>query len=100
MPRNDYEIFRDTILYAFRKRNTAFLTTEKILLDLRFQAAIFPKEDKERLDGILEMMREKELVLTNQPKFVALTSEGKEAVGALTDERISEVEKEMEERLK
>ena len=100
MQTNDYDIFRDTILSSFKKRGTAFLMEDKILKDIGFQKAINPKEDKARLDSILEVMREQDLVLTNQPKFVALTSAGKSAVEALSPERIAELDKELEARLK
>ena len=100
MAENNDEIFRDAILRVFRKRKTAFLTTESILKEVRFQKAVFPKEDKQRLDALLEMMRDKGLVLTNQPKFVALTPEGQLEVNNLTEARISEIDKEMDERLK
>jgi hypothetical protein len=100
MDENDYENFKDAILCVFRKRKTAFLTTESILKEVRFQKAIFPKEDKQRLDALLEMMRDKGIVLTNQPKFVALTPEGQVEVNQLTEARISQIEKEMAERLK
>ncbi len=100
MPSDDFEIFRDTILTSFKKRGTAFLMEDKILKDIGFQKAINPKEDKARLDSILELMREQGLVLTNQPKFVALTPAGKSAMEALSPERIAEIERELEARLK
>jgi len=96
----DYETFKDAILYSFKKRKTAFLMTEKILADIHFQKAINPKEDKERLDAILEIMREKDLVVINQPKFVALSPVGKLAVETLTDVQMVEIEKQIEARLK
>lgn len=99
MARNDYEIFRDSILYVFKKRKTAFLTTESILKEVHFQKAIFPKEDKERLDSLLETMRDQDLVTLNQPKFAALTATGKTEVEKITEARISEIEKETKERL-
>jgi len=99
MPQNDFEIFRDPILGVFTKRKTAFLTTETILKEVRFQKAILPKEDRERLDLILETMRDHDLVLTNQPKFVALTPAGQVEVNKLTEERIAEIEEEMNARL-
>jgi hypothetical protein len=97
---DDYEIFRDAIFYVFKKRKTSFLMTESILKEIRFQKAILPKEDMERLDSILEKMREQELVVLNQPKFVALASLGRTQADQLPPERIAEVEKEMEERSK
>jgi hypothetical protein len=74
--------------------------TESILKEIRFQKAIFPKEDKERLDSILEKMREQDLVVLNQPKFVALSPLGRTQIDQLPPERIAEIEKEMEERSK
>jgi len=96
----DYEIFRDAILCVFKRRKTSFLMTESILKEIRFQKAIFPKEDKERLDSILEKMREQDLVVLNQPKFVALSPLGRTQIDQLPPERIAEIEKEMEERSK
>ncbi len=72
--------------------------TESILKEIRFQKALFPKEDKERLDLILEKMREQDLVVLNQPKFVALAPLGRKQADQLTEVRIAEIEKEMEER--
>jgi len=100
MQTDSYEVFRDTILASFKKRGTAFLMEDKILKEIGFQKAINPKEDKARLDSILEVMREQDLVLTNQPKFVALTPAGRSAVEALAPERLAEIEKAIEERLK
>ncbi len=100
MPANDAGIFRDNILYAFKKRQTAFLTTESLLKEVRFQKAINPKEDKERLDSILEEMRIQELVILNQPKLVALSDKGKAEAVTLTEARIVELEKASEERTK
>jgi hypothetical protein len=96
---NDFELFRSAILAVFKKRNTKFLTTATILGEIRFQKAIYPKEDKERLDSILEKMREMGLVLTNQPKFVALTQTGQEAVKQLTEAQMQEIESAAEKRL-
>jgi|SRR5580658_1557142 hypothetical protein len=100
MAGDDYEIFRDAILSAFKKRKTSFLMTESILKEIRFQKAVFPKEDKERLDAILEKMREQDLVVLNQPKFVALSPLGRNETDKLTDTRVMEIGKEMEERAK
>ena len=100
MSNNDYETFKDAILYSFKKRKTAFLMTEKILTDIHFQKAVNPKEDKERLDVILEIMRENDLVVINQPKFAALTTAGKLAVENMTGAQVEEIEKEIEERSK
>jgi hypothetical protein len=100
MEQNDYEVFRDSILYVFKKRKTAFLTTESILKEVHFQKAVFPKEDKERLHSLLETMRDQDLVTLNQPKFAALTATGKMEVEKLTEARIGEIEKSMEERSK
>ena len=97
---DDFEIFRDAILRVFKKRKTSFLMTESILKEIRFQKALFPKEDKERLDLILEKMRDQELVVLNQPKFVALAPLGRTQTDQLTEVRIAEIEKEMEERSK
>ena len=97
---DDYGIFRDAVLYVFRKRKTAFLKTESILKEIRFQKGIFPKEDQERLDVILERMREEDLVVLNQPKFAALSPMGRTKSEGLTPERVGEIEKEMEERAK
>ncbi len=72
--------------------------TESILKEIRFQKALFPKEDKERLDSILEKMREQELVVLNQPKFVALAPLGRTQADQLMEARIAEIEKETEER--
>ena len=85
MSSTDYENFKDVILYSFKKRKTAFLMTDKILADIHFQLAINPKEDKERLDTLLEVMRDHDLVVLNQPKFVALSANGKLAVANLPD---------------
>jgi len=74
------------------------LMTEKILADIHFQKEINPKEDKERLDALLEIMRDKDLVVLNQPKFAALSAEGKLAVEGLTDIQIAAIEKEIERR--
>jgi hypothetical protein len=98
MPNTDYETFKNAILYSFKKRKTAFLMTEKILADIHFQKAINPKEDKERLDTILEIMRENDLVVINQPKFVALSQTGKMAVEGMTNSQIIEIEKEIDAR--
>ncbi len=95
---DDYGVFKDSILYVFKKRKTSFLMTESILKEIRFQKAILPKEDKERLDSILEKMREQELVVLNQPKFVALAPLGRTQADQLTEARITEIEKIMEER--
>jgi hypothetical protein len=100
MAENDEGIFQEAILSVFKKRKTAFLTTETLLKEVRLQKAIFPKEDKDRLDSILESMRKQDLVLTNQPKFVALTPMGKIEMEKLTLERVLEIEKAMEDRLK
>jgi hypothetical protein len=97
---NEYEIFRDAIFCVFKKRKTYFLMTESILKEIRFQKALFPKEDKERLDAILEKMREQDLVVLNQPKFVALSPLGRTETDQLTDSRIIEIGKEMENRSK
>jgi hypothetical protein len=99
MADNDFELFGSAILAVFKKRNTKFLTTATILSEIRFQKAIYPKEDKERLDSILEKMREMGLVLTNQPKFVALTQTGQEAVKQLTEAQMMEIESAAEKRL-
>jgi hypothetical protein len=98
MSNNDYETFKDAILFSFKKRKTAFLMTEKILNDIHFQKAINPKEDKNRLDAILEIMRENDLVVINQPKFVALSQMGKIAVEGMTELRMTEIEKEIDAR--
>ncbi len=98
MPFSDYENFKDVILYSFKKRKTAFLMTDKILADIHFQKAINPKEDRERLDALLEMMRDHDLVVLNQPKFAALSAAGKAAVESLTDSQIAEIEKGIEQR--
>lgn len=98
MSSSDYDNFKDVILYSFKKRKTAFLMTDKILADIHFQKAINPKEDKERLDALLEMMRDHDLVVLNQPKFVALSAAGKAAVESLTDIQIAEIEKGIEQR--
>jgi len=98
MSSSDYENFKDVILYSFKKRKTAFLMTDKILADIHFQKAINPKEDKERLDALLEMMRDHDLVVLNQPKFAALSAAGKAAVESLTDTQIAEIEKGIERR--
>lgn len=74
------------------------MMTEKILADIHFQKEINPKEDKERLDALLEIMRDKDLVVLNQPKFAALSAEGKLAVEGLTDIQIAAIEKEIERR--
>ena len=95
---HDDGLFKDAILLLFRKRKTGFLTTETILKEIHFQKAVNPKEDRERLDAILSRMRDQELVLTNQPKFVALTPAGKMEADGLPEERIAEVEKELRER--
>lgn len=95
----DYEILKDTVLYIFRKRKTAFLMTETVLKEMRFQKEILPKEDKERLDHLLERMREGGLVTLNQPKFAALTGEGKEEAEKITGDRAVQVEKDMARRL-
>ncbi len=95
----DYENLRDEILIVFKKRNTGFLTTETILKEVRFQKAILPKEDRERLDSILGIMRDHDLVLTNQPKFVALTPAGQQEVSNLSKERLAEIEKDAQARL-
>src|SRR5690349_19588168 len=100
MPRNDDGIFKDSILHLFKKRKTAFLTTETILKEVRFQKAVLPKEDKERLDALLAGMRDEELVILNQPKFVALAPKGKEAGEAFTEAQVAEIEREAEERTK
>jgi hypothetical protein len=94
------EIFIDSILYLFRKKKTSFLTTETILKEVRFQKAIYPKEDKERLDLILAKMRDQDLVILNQPKLAALSPAGKAEGEKLTEARIAEIEKENKERLK
>lgn len=96
----DFEILRDAILYVFKKRKTAFLMTESILKEIHFQKDIFPKEDKERLDLLLEKLRDQGLVTLNQPKFAALTGAGKQEVEKLTEARIGEIEKAMEELAK
>lgn len=98
MSLSDYENFKDVILYSFKKRKTAFLMTDKILADIHFQKAINPKEDKERLDALLETMRDHDLVVLNQPKFAALSAAGKTAVESLTDAQIAEIEKGIEKR--
>lgn len=98
MAGQDYALLRDWVLYIFMKRKTAFLMTESILKELHFQKEIFPKEDKERLDGLLEDMRQQDLVTLNQPKFAALTQAGKTEMESLTGERIGELEKEMKAR--
>jgi hypothetical protein len=98
MSSTDYETFHQVILYSFKKRKTAFLMTDKILADIHFQKAINPKEDKERLDAILEIMRENDMVVLNQPKFVALSAKGKQAVEALGEEVIEQIEKGLQER--
>jgi hypothetical protein len=100
MPRNDDEIFRDSVLLLFRKRKIGFLTTETILKEVRFQKAVLPKEDKERLDALLGQMRDEDLVILNQPKFVALSPKGKEAGEKLTEAQVAEIEREAEERVK
>jgi hypothetical protein len=100
MASDDYEIFKDAILCVFKKRKTSFLTTESILKEIRFQKAVFPKEDKERLDAILEKMRERDLVILNQPKFAALSPLGRTEIDQLTHTRVVEIEKEMENRSK
>lgn len=96
----DYEIFRDTVLYVFKKRKTAFLTTDSILKEIHFQKARLPKEDKERLDSLLEGMRDQDLVTLNQPKFAALSPAGKQEAEKLTEQRIGEIEKDMDARAK
>ena len=96
----DFEMLRDTVLYVFKKRKTGFLTTDSILKEVRFQKATLPKEDKERLDGLLEAMRAMDLVTLNQPKFAALTNAGKQDVENLSGERIGEIEKDMDARSK
>jgi hypothetical protein len=68
------------------------------LADIHFQKAINPKEDKERLDAILEIMREKDWVVINQPKFVALSQAGKMFIETMTDSQIAGIEKEIEAR--
>jgi hypothetical protein len=98
MSQADYDIFKDAVLYSFKKRKTAFLMTEKILADIHFQKEINPKEDKERLDVLLEIMRDNNLVVLNQPKFAALSANGKLAVESLTDVQIAEIEKGIERR--
>jgi hypothetical protein len=82
---SDYENFKDAVLYSFKKRKTAFLMTEKILADIHFQKEINPKEDKERLDALLEAMRDNDLIILNQPKFAALSPAGKTAAANLPD---------------
>ena len=88
------------VLYVFKKRKTAFLMTETILKEIRFQKEIDPKTDKERLDALLEKMRERDLVVLNQPKFAALSPGGKAAVDQMTEERVAEIAKEIENRSK
>ena len=72
--------------------------TGKILADIHFQKAVNPKEDQQRLDAILEMMRDHDLVVLNQPQFAALTASGKLAAEALNEEKISKIEKENQDR--
>lgn len=98
MSESDYETFKDVILYSFKKRKTAFLMTDKILADIHFQKAINPKEDKARLDAVLENMRDHDLVVLNQPKFAALSAAGKAAIESLTDTQIGKIEKGIEQR--
>jgi hypothetical protein len=98
MSQPDYDIFKDAVLYSFKKRKTAFLMTEKILADIHFQKEINPKEDKERLDALLEIMRDNDLVVLNQPKFAALSANGKLTVESLTDIQVAEIEKGIEQR--
>jgi|GEM_PF-1575438 len=96
----DDEIFyQDAILYLFKKKKTGFLTTETILKEIRFQKAVNPKEDKERLDFILERMRESGWVVLNQPKLAAISPEGKEKIEKLSEERMTEIQKKLDERL-
>ena len=96
---DEYGTLRDTILAVFKKKNTKFLTTAHILGEVRFQKGVFPKEDTEKLNFILEKMREEDLVLTNQPKFVALTGAGQAQLDLLTETRLLEIEKETQKRL-
>jgi len=100
MPKNDDELLKDSILHLFQKRKTGFLTTETILKEVRFQKAVLPKEDKDRLDALLGRMRDEDLVILNQPKLVALSPHGKETGERLTEGRIAEIEREAEERIK
>ncbi|HXL72023.1 MAG TPA: hypothetical protein VN963_00220 [bacterium] len=98
MSLTDYETFKDAVLYSFKKRKTSFLMTDKILADIHFQKAVNPKEDKERLDAILEIMRDHDWVVLNQPKFVALSAAGKTAVESLTEAQVLAIEKGARER--
>jgi hypothetical protein len=93
-------LYRDGVLRVFKIRKTAFLTTESILKEVQFRKALSPKEDKESLDVLLEKMRAEDLVVLNQPKFVALGPGGKLALEAMSEDRAAEIKKELEERLK
>jgi len=98
MEEQEYEFFRDAVLYVFRKRKTAFLTTDSLLKEIHFQKALRPKEDKERLEALLSAMRDQDLVTLNQPKFAALTSKGKQETENLSEEQIGKIEKNLAAR--
>jgi hypothetical protein len=96
----DWEAFRDAVLAAFQRHGTAFLRTETLLKEIRFGRDVSPREDQGKLDALLERMREEGLVVLNQPKFAALSLRGRAAAEAMTPDRLAEVGKWMEDRIR
>ncbi|HET9870777.1 MAG TPA: hypothetical protein VFR02_09825, partial [bacterium] len=90
--------WHDAVLAVFKRRQTGFLTTDSLLKEMHFRKAIQPKEDKERLEGVLLQMQEAGLIAFNQFKLASLTDQGKAAVEAMTPERLAEIEKADRER--